>query len=89
MSTTNADREAQWRAGFEEAGREAISNFIYRGHDSFGEPKRQYAFRWLREQEKAVLSRDAQLRCYVQWTFWAAVAAVIVGVVGVAVTWVR
>jgi hypothetical protein len=50
------------------------------------EPKRQFAFRWLREQERTRRIREEQTYRYVQWTLLAAVAAVIVGIIGVAVT---
>jgi ABC-type Fe3+ transport system permease subunit len=48
----------------------------------FPEPKRQFAFRWLREQENAKALRERQLYRYAEWTFWAAVAAAIIAFVG-------
>jgi hypothetical protein len=56
--------------------------------------KRQVALRWLREKEIArdvrEEARDARNEAaysYSKWTFVAAVAAVIVGIIGVLVTW--
>jgi hypothetical protein len=75
--------EAKWRAEFDQAGETEV-------RDGFGlinhEPKRQFAFRWLREQDRARTIREQQTYTYVRWTLWAAVAAVIVGIIGVVVT---
>lgn len=75
--------QAEWRAEFEKVGYDAI----HRGHGMFPEPKRQFAFRWLREKERAREAREEAAHWYLKWTFAAAVAAVIVGIIGVAVTW--
>jgi hypothetical protein len=77
------EEEAKWRAEFEMVGHDAI----HREHKMFPEPKRQFAFRWLREKEKAREDRDEAAQWYLKWTFRAAVAAVVVGIIGVAVTW--
>ena len=47
------------------------------------EPKRQAAFRWLGDEAEARRLREEQTHHYVRWTFFAAVAAVIVGLIGV------
>jgi hypothetical protein len=47
------------------------------------EPKRQAAFRWLGVEAEARRLREEQTHHYVRWTFFAAVAAVIVGLIGV------
>lgn len=78
---TNADQEAQWRAEFERVGRDAV----YREHMTYPEPRRQFAFRWLREKEIAREVRDDAAQWYLKWTFSAAVAAVVVGIAAVAV----
>ncbi len=77
------DKEAQWRAEFERVGHDAV----HREHRMFPEPKRQLAFRWLREKEIAREAHDEAAQWYAKWTFWAAVAAVIVGIIGVVVAW--
>jgi hypothetical protein len=78
------EEEAKWRAEFEAAGETEIRDGLKLIQH---EPKRQFAFRWLREEDRARGLREKETHCYVQWTFWAAVAAVIVGIIGVAVTW--
>jgi hypothetical protein len=75
--------EANWRAEFELRGENELRDGLNLINH---EPKRQLAFRWLREQDHARRTREQKTYNYVRWTFWAAVAAVIVGVVGVAVT---
>jgi hypothetical protein len=50
------------------------------------EPKRQFGFKWLGEQAEARRVREERTYRYVQWTFFAALAAVFVGVIGVLVT---
>ena len=47
----------------------------------FPEPKRQFAFRWLGDQTIARRKRENRTFKYVRWTFWAAIAAVVVGAV--------
>ena len=79
----DSDKEARWRASFETVGYDAVR----RGHNLFEEPKRQFAFRWLREKEIAREARDEAAHWYLKWTFRAAVAAVIVATIGVVVTW--
>jgi hypothetical protein len=81
---SNVDDEAKWRVEFEAAGETEIRDGLTLMQH---EPKRQFAFRWLREQENALRLREEQTHRYVRWTFWAAVAAVIVGIIGVVVTW--
>jgi len=50
------------------------------------EHKRRIAFRRVREHSKARRSRGEELRRYAQWTYWAAIAAIIFGVIAVLVT---
>jgi hypothetical protein len=50
------------------------------------EAKRQAAFRWLDETASTRRIREEQTYEYSRWTFFAAIAAVIVGVIGVVVT---
>jgi hypothetical protein len=79
--------EAKWRAEFETVvGETQLRDGMTGGSMPFPEPKRQFAFRWLREQENAKALRERQLYRYAQWTFWAAVGAVFVGIIGVLVT---
>ena len=66
----DSDQEARWRASFETVGYDAVR----RGHNLFEEPKRQFAFRWLREIEIAHEDRNEAALWYSKWTFRAAVA---------------
>ena len=50
------------------------------------EPKRQAAFRWLGDEAEGRRLREEQTHYYIRWTFFAAVAAVIVGLIGVGLT---
>jgi hypothetical protein len=84
---TRADEEAEWRAEFERIGETWLRDELNYRSIPFPEPKRQFAFRWLREQEKTRHLRERRTYWFVKWTFIAAVAAVGVGIVGVGVTW--
>jgi hypothetical protein len=77
----DSDKEARWRASFETVGYDAVR----RDHNLFEEPKRQFAFRWLREKEIAREARDEAAQWYSKWTFRAAVAALIVAIVSMTV----
>jgi hypothetical protein len=79
----DTDQEAQWRTAFETVGHDTV----LRGHNFFDESKRKFAVRWLREKEIAREAREKAAHWYTKWTFFAAVAAVIVGIIGVLVTW--
>jgi hypothetical protein len=67
--------EAAWRAEFKRIGETQVRDAL----DSItDEPKRQAAFRWLGDEAQARLREERNVR----WTFFAAVAAVIVGLIG-------
>ena len=77
--------EAEWRAEFDDAGeqevRDRLSKLAHMNH----QPQRQFAYRWLREQDQQKKARDQEIYRYTRLTLWAAVAAVAVGFVGVIV----
>jgi hypothetical protein len=52
------------------------------------QPK-QATFRWLGDEAQTRRLREEQIHHYVQWTFFAAVAAAIVGVIGLGLTLLR
>jgi hypothetical protein len=79
----DTDEEAQWRAEFERVGNDAV----HREHMMFPEPKRQFAFRWLRENEKTRETREEAAQWYLKWTFWAVVVTLFIGIIGVLVTY--
>ncbi|MGO8925158.1 MAG: hypothetical protein ACLQF4_19740 [Xanthobacteraceae bacterium] len=81
---TDANQEAAWRAEFERFGEEQTRSALSSG--TFPEAKRQFAFRWLGDQETDRRVREKQTYKYTRWTFFAAVAAAIVGIVGIVVT---
>jgi hypothetical protein len=82
----DTEEEAQWRAEFETDGEAALRDAFNYRNVPFPELKRRFAFRWLREQEQARQRRERELHRDVRRTLWAAVAAVLVGIIGVAVT---
>jgi hypothetical protein len=74
--------EAAWRAEFERFGEDRTRSEL----NLFPEAKKQFAFRWLGDQAIDHRVHEKQTYKYVRWTFFAAVAAVIVGIVGIVVT---
>jgi hypothetical protein len=78
--------EEGWIAEFEAAGEDEIRVRLYRGSGMHPEAKFHTAVRWLREQARARRLREQQMHRDMRRTFWAAVAAVLVGIVGLAVT---
>jgi len=80
------EQEAEWRTEFERLGEEQVYDNVKQGAIYNNEVKRQAAFRWLGEQTSARRRREERTYQYVRWTFFAAVAAVVIGIVGVAVT---
>ena len=77
--------ETNWRAEFERDGegmvRAAVMGALPGSY--FQEPKRQFAFRWLREKETERECREEQMHRNVWWTLCAAVVSVFVGIIGV------
>ena len=73
--------EAEWRAEFERLGEVQVADTFNRGLINI-EAKRQFAFRWLGERAQERTDRERQSFWYAKWTFYAAVAAVLVGVIG-------
>jgi hypothetical protein len=80
----NPRDEAEWRAEFERYGEDQTREALSLGQ--FPETKRQLAFRWLGDQAIARRVREEQTYKYARWTFFVAVAAVVVGIVGIVVT---
>jgi hypothetical protein len=79
-TTPDIEEEAKWRAEFDEAGEIEVRDNLSHGGIINYEPKRQFAFRWLREQVKANKRREHRMYRYARWTFWAAVGAVVLGI---------
>ncbi len=78
--------EAAWRAEFKRIGETQLREALNSGGGFADEPKRQAAFRRLGDEAQARRLRDEKTYHYVRWTFFAAIAAVIVGLIGVGLT---
>ena len=77
--------KAEWRAEFERLGEFLVYENVKQGAIYNDETNRQAAFRWLSEQATERREREAQTFGYVRFTYYAAIAAVGVGVIGIAV----
>jgi hypothetical protein len=84
MAMPTADQEAEWQAECERLGEDQVTRAVY--SMPIPEAKRQFGFRWLGEQASKRRVREEKTYWYVKWTFWAALAAVGVGMIGVVVT---
>ena len=80
---TSPQEKAEWRSEFERLGEMQVYDNAKQGAIYNNEKKRRFAFVRLVEQERLRRDHDAQVFCYARWTFLAAVAAVIVGGVGI------
>ncbi len=81
--------EIAWRKEFEEAGESAVRdsyNNLSGGLWASGEVKLRFLRKWLREKELKHEGREENTFWYTRWTFWAAISAIVVGLVGIAVT---
>jgi hypothetical protein len=86
----NDEEKAAWRDEFERDGERLVYDMANgKTLGSYPEPKRQYAFEWLRETDKARRDRENKIYWYVQRNFWAAVLAVLVGVIGCLIAWFK
>jgi len=66
-------------AEFKRIGETQLRDALNSGGGFTDEPKRQAAFRWLGDEAQAQRLREEKTYHYVRWTFFAAIAAVIVG----------
>ncbi len=66
-------------AEFKRIGETQLRDALNSGGGFTDEPKRQAAFRWLGDEAQARRLREEKTYHYVRWTFFAAIAAVIVG----------
>ena len=74
----------EWNAEFEKLGVDQVTELVRNG--IIPESKRQAGFRWLGAQALKERARDNKTFEYVQHTYYAAVAAVVVGVIGIVIT---
>ena len=89
IATSNDQNETEWRIQFEQIGETAVREAAQNKAYAHSEPQRQCAFRWLSEQEKITKLREQQIYNYSRWTFWAAVTAVVIGIISVFVAWLH
>lgn len=84
-----SDDQASWRAHFGKIGETRVRQLLSKGEISANDPRHTFALEWLSEQETARRDREQEAYSYTQRTFYAAVVAVIVGVIGVVATLMR
>jgi hypothetical protein len=76
------EQEDSWRRDFELWGHEAVRRKVTATH-GWDEPRRQAAFRWLREKESEGERRERQMRHDMRRILWLIVAATGLAVVSV------
>ncbi len=81
-----SDQETQWRAEFEGLGEQQVYDNVKQGAIYNDEAKRQAAFRWLGDEARKRREREQNTYWYARWTFYAAIVAAAIGVVGMIVT---
>jgi hypothetical protein len=81
--------EAAWRAEFKRIGEKQLRDALNSGAGIADEPKRRAAFRWLGDEGEERRLREERTHHYVRWTFFAGIAAVIVGLIGVGLTFLH
>ena len=81
--------EAAWRAEFKRIGERQLRDALNSGVGIADEPKRQAAFRWLGDEAEEQRLREERAYHYFRWTFFAAIAAVIVALIGVGLTFLH
>jgi hypothetical protein len=80
----NETKEAEWRAEFEGLGELLVYDNARQGAIYNDEAKRQAALRWLSEQDRSRRKREVRTLQVAWWTLLAAIAAVLVGIIGLA-----
>jgi hypothetical protein len=81
-----SDKDIQWGAEFERLGEQQVYDNVKQGAIYNDEAKRQAAFRWLGEEARKRREREQNTYWYARWTFYVAIAAAAIGVVGMIVT---
>jgi hypothetical protein len=85
-SSPPTDDEVHWREEFAKTGVTQVRQNLSNGAIYNSQPKRIFALQWLRQQERAGELREQEIHSYTRRTYWAAVAAVIVGIIGIVAT---
>jgi hypothetical protein len=79
-------KEAEWRAEFETLGELLVYENAKQGAIYNDEAKRQAAFRWLSEKDRSRGKREVRTLQVAWGTLVAAIAALVVGALGIVVT---
>jgi hypothetical protein len=77
------DEQANWRIEFEKTGEAQVRQNLSNPAIYNSPAKSDFARQWLREREAAPEQREQQTYSYTRRTLWAAVAAVLVGVIAI------
>jgi hypothetical protein len=80
------DDEVSWRDELEKTGQTQVRLNLLSKDAFYTPPKKYFVLKWLREKECARERREQKTFSYMRRTFQAAIAAVIVGIIGVVVT---
>ena len=79
------DQENAWRAEFERLGERLVWENTKQGAIYNDERKRQFAFRWLADEEAKRRKREQETFWYVKFTYHAAIWAAALGAIGIIV----
>ena len=79
------EQEDSWRRDFELWGHDAVERTV-RGTNSWDEPRRQFALRWLRERESENERTEQQTQHSTRLMLWLSVTAILIAVVSVLVS---
>jgi hypothetical protein len=90
MMAAKVPSDDQWNAEFERLGEQQVYDNARQGAIYNDERKRRAAFQWLANENARRKTLEKQSFWYAKWTFYAAVAAVVVsilfGVAGIVAT---
>lgn len=79
------EHEAEWRREFDQWGYTAVSNLVYR-LSGLDEPRRQAAFRWLREMEELRDIQQQKMQSDTRRTLLISIMILVVAVLGLIVS---
>jgi hypothetical protein len=84
-STTDKQKEAAWRLEFDALGEQSVLKNVKQGA-TYNEAKREAAFRWLSKKAELRGRREARTTELVWLAFFAAMAAISIGTIGLLMT---
>lgn len=78
MGTPSDQIKEQWRKDFEVTGYRHLAE--HQAWRNYSDPEKQAAaWEWIRDYESKQEARETAVHWYAKWTFWAALAAAILG----------